>query len=52
MNNPIFAFSAIRRMRSARTPLLVTLYSLLMLPAVMAGATSTSMPNCSMTMYA
>ena len=30
MNNPIFAFSAIRRMRSARTPLLVTLYSLLL----------------------
>ena len=34
MNNPIFAFSAIRRMRSARTPLLITLYSLLLaLPA-------------------
>lgn len=30
MNNPIFAFSAIRRMRSARTPLLITLYSLLL----------------------
>lgn len=30
MNNPIFAFSAIRRMRSARTPLLTTLYSLLL----------------------
>jgi len=30
VNNPIFAFSAIRRMRSARTPLLITLYSLLL----------------------
>lgn len=30
MSNPIFAFSAIRRMRSARTPLLITLYSLLL----------------------
>ena len=30
MNNPIFAFSAIRRMRSVRTPLLITLYSLLL----------------------
>ena len=30
MNNPIFAFAAIRRMRSARTPLLITLYSLLL----------------------
>lgn len=30
MNNPFFAFSAIRRMRSARTPLLITLYSLLL----------------------
>ena len=30
MNNPIFAFSAIRRMRSARTPLLITVYSLLL----------------------
>ena len=30
MNNPILSFSAIRRMRSARTPLLITLYSLLL----------------------
>ena len=30
MNNPILAFSARRRMRSVRTPLLLTLYALLM----------------------
>ena len=28
MNNPILSFSAIRRMRSVRTPVLITLYSL------------------------
>lgn len=30
MSNPILSFSAIRRMRSVRTPVLITLYSLLM----------------------
>lgn len=30
MNNPILSFAAIRRMRSVRTPLLLTLYSLLL----------------------
>ena len=30
MNNPILAFSARRRMRSARTPLLITLYALVL----------------------
>ena len=30
MNNPILAFSARRRMRSVRTPLLITLYALIL----------------------